>query len=94
VAGGSNSKSTASNAGCPTLHIELYRNTARLRVGAAVRRRCQELSTRIGQAAEAESLGSLLALVDAEARAVRELADRRAAIAGDGAPPHLRAVGA
>ncbi len=31
VAGGSNSKSTASNAGGPTLHVELYRHTARLR---------------------------------------------------------------
>ncbi len=33
VAGGSNSKSTASNAGCPTLHIELCQNTARLHGG-------------------------------------------------------------
>jgi hypothetical protein len=30
-AGGSNRKATASNAGCPTLHVELYRHTARLR---------------------------------------------------------------
>ena len=51
----------------------------------ALRRRCTELSTRIAQAAEAESLRSLLALVDAEHQAVKELADRRAAIADD--PP-------
>ena len=60
----------------------------------AGRRRRQKLSTRIGQAAEAESLESLLELVNAEAKAVRELADRRAAVAGDGAPSQLRAVGA
>jgi hypothetical protein len=75
-------------AGCPTPA------SARWYAGAAVRRRCQELSTRIGTGAEAESLGSLLTLVDAEAKAVRELADRRAAIAGEGASPQLRAVGA
>jgi hypothetical protein len=39
-------------------------------------------------------LESLLTLVDAEAKAVDELAERRAAIAGEGAPPQLRAVGA
>jgi replicative DNA helicase len=58
----------------------------------AIRRRCAELATRIGQAVESESLGSLLALVDAEHRAVRELADRRTALAD--APPRLRAVSA
>jgi replicative DNA helicase len=58
----------------------------------ALRRRCAELSTRIGQAVESESLGSLLALIGTEAAAVRELAARRAAIAGD-APTRLRAVG-
>ncbi len=57
----------------------------------ALRRRCAELSTRIGQAAELESLGSLLALIGTEAAAVRELAARRAAIAD--APTRLRAVG-
>jgi replicative DNA helicase len=57
----------------------------------ALRRRCAELAARIGQAVESESLGSLLALVDAEHRAVRELADRRTALAD--APPRLRAVG-
>jgi replicative DNA helicase len=79
-------------AGCPTPASARWYAAAAL--GAAVRRRCQELSTRIGQAAEAESLESLLTLVDAEAKAVRELADRRAAIAGEGAPTQLRAVGA
>jgi replicative DNA helicase len=57
----------------------------------ALRRRCAELSTRIGRAAELESLGSLLALIGTEAAAVRELAARRAAIAD--APTRLRAVG-
>jgi hypothetical protein len=41
-----------------------------------------EASVRLAQAADGESLSSLLALVDAEHRAVRELADRRAAAAG------------
>ncbi len=57
-----------------------------------IRRRCAELAARIGPAAVLESLGSLRALVDAEHRAVRELADRRTAIAG--APPRLPAVSA
>jgi replicative DNA helicase len=57
-----------------------------------IRRRCAELAARIGPAAVLESLGSLRALVDAEHRAVRELADRRTALAG--APPRLRAVSA
>ncbi|MDP9427396.1 MAG: hypothetical protein M3Q47_00275 [Actinomycetota bacterium] len=56
----------------------------------AVRRRVAEAGTRLAQAAEGESLESLVALVDAEHRAVRELADRRAAVADDA--PQLRAV--
>lgn len=59
----------------------------------AVRRRCEELSARVGQAAAAESLGSLLELVAAEAAAVLRLAERRNAAAGWTAPAPLRAVG-
>ncbi|MDP9459332.1 MAG: hypothetical protein M3Q22_03455 [Actinomycetota bacterium] len=58
----------------------------------AIRRRVTEAGTRLAQAAETDSLESLLALVDAEHHAVRELADRRAAVANDG--PRLRAVSA
>ncbi len=58
----------------------------------AIRRRVTEAGIRLAQAADGESLGSLLALVDAEHHAVRELADRRAAVADQ--PPRLRAVGA
>lgn len=58
----------------------------------ALRRRCVELAVRIGQAAEGESIGSLVALVDREAQAVRELAARRAPVADDH-PTRLRAVG-
>lgn len=58
----------------------------------AIRRRCAELSSRIGQAADAESLPSLLALVSAEHQAVQEIAARRTAVSDDS--PRLRAVGA
>ena len=57
----------------------------------ALRRRTAEAGERLTQAAEEESLESLLRLVDREHRAVRELADRRTAAAKDG--PRLRAVG-
>ena len=56
----------------------------------ALRRRTAEAGERLTQAAEAESLESLLELVDREHRAVRALADRRAAAGEDG--PRLRAV--
>ncbi len=56
----------------------------------AIRRRVTEAGTRLAQAAEGDSLVSLLTLVDAEHHAVRELADRRAAVAND--EPRLRAV--
>ncbi len=74
---------------CPTPASAGYYAAAVL--DEAVRRRCTELSVRIGQAADGESLESLLALVDVEARAVREVADRRAAAAGQ-ARPRLAAV--
>ncbi len=74
---------------CPT--PASARSYAAAVLDEALRRRCAELSTRIGQAAELESLGSLLALIGTEAAAVRELAARRAAIAD--APTRLRAVG-
>jgi replicative DNA helicase len=57
----------------------------------ALRRRCAELSTRIGQAAEGESLESLLALIQSEAHAVRQVRDRRAGAAGS-SRPRLAAV--
>jgi replicative DNA helicase len=77
-------------AGCPVPASARFYAVAVL--DEAIRRRCAELATRIGQAVESESLGSLLALVDAEHRAVRELADRRTALAD--APARLRAVSA
>jgi replicative DNA helicase len=58
----------------------------------AIRRRTAEVGVRLTQAAEGESLESLLALVDREHQAVRELADRRAAAGAS--PPRLRAVSA
>ncbi len=58
----------------------------------AIRRRVTEAGVRLAQAAAGDSLESLLALVDAEHQAVRELVDRRAAVADQ--PPRLRAVGA
>ncbi len=75
--------------GCPTPASARWYAVAVL--DQAVRRRCDEMSTRLGQAAEGESLESLLALVDAEARAVREVADRRAVAAGT-SRPRLAAV--
>jgi replicative DNA helicase len=60
----------------------------------SLRRRCSMLGTRVGQAAEAESIGSLLALVDAEAQAVHAVQDRRATAAGNPAPARLTAVSA
>jgi replicative DNA helicase len=77
-------------AGCPVPASARFYAVAVL--DEAIRRRCAELATRIGQAVESESLGSLLALVDAEHRAVRELADRRTALADT--PARLRAVSA
>jgi replicative DNA helicase len=58
----------------------------------ALRRRTAEAGERLIQAAEVESLESLLKLVDREYRAVRELADRRTAAGEDRL--RLRAVGA
>ncbi len=58
----------------------------------ALRRRVAELSARLAQAADEESIGSLLALVESEASAVLAVADRRRAAAGD-ASPQLRVVG-
>ena len=58
----------------------------------ALRRRTAEAGERLTQAAEAECLDSFLELVDREHRAVRALADRRAAAAGEHGP-RLRAVG-
>ena len=53
----------------------------------AVRRRVGEAAARLGQAADGESMASLLELVDREAAAVRELAARRAT-----APTPLQAM--
>lgn len=58
---------------------------------AAIRCRVADAGVRLTQAAEAESHPSLLALVDSERAAVRELADRLAAAAGT-ARPRLAAV--
>ena len=58
----------------------------------ALRRRTAEAGERLTQAAEGEGLESLLELVDHEHRAVRALADRRAAATGEDGP-RLRAVG-
>lgn len=58
----------------------------------ALRRRVTEAGARLAQAAEGESLGSMLALVDAEQEAVRKIARRRADAATDA--PRLRAVSA
>jgi replicative DNA helicase len=49
---------------------------------AALRRRCSELAIRVGQAAEHDSLDSLIDLVHAEASAVQALRNRRAASEG------------
>lgn len=57
----------------------------------AIRTRVAEAGARLTQAADGESLPSLLALVDTEASAVRELAERRNAAAGT-ARPRLAAV--
>ncbi len=54
---------------------------------AALRRRIAEAGARLTQAAETESLDSLIALVDRETTAVRELAARR-----EPTPTPLRAV--
>lgn len=56
----------------------------------ALRRRTAEAGERLTQAAGAESLESLMELVDGEHRAVRELADRHAAAGQD--RPRLKAV--
>ena len=58
----------------------------------AIRRRVTEGGIRLAQAAEGDSLGSLLVLVDTEHQAVRELADRRSAVTDDAS--RLRAVSA
>lgn len=58
----------------------------------ALRRRAAEAGSRLAQAADGESIESLLELVDAEHQAVRQLAERRAAI--DVGEPRLRAVSA
>jgi replicative DNA helicase len=47
---------------------------------AALRRRCSELAIRVGQAAERDSLDSLLVLIGTELAAVREVRQRRAAV--------------
>lgn len=60
----------------------------------SLRRRCAMLGARVGQAAEGEPLGSLLALVGHEVQAVREVQDRRAVAAGDAVPARLSAVSA
>ncbi len=57
----------------------------------AIRRRVTEAGERLVQAAGAESLSSLVELLDHETAAVRELAARRAAVADDH-PARLRAV--
>jgi replicative DNA helicase len=58
----------------------------------ALRRRCTEAATRLGQAADGESLESLLLVLDRETRAVRDVAERRAAAAGATARPRLASV--
>jgi replicative DNA helicase len=58
----------------------------------ALRRRCTEAATRLAQAAEGESLKSLLLVLDRETRAVRDVAERRAAAAGETARPRLASV--
>jgi replicative DNA helicase len=60
----------------------------------SLRRRCTMLATRIGQAAEGESIESLTELVDAEAQAVHAVQERRATAAGTQAPARLTAVSA
>lgn len=76
-------------AGCPTPASAPFYVVAVLE--DAIRNRVAEASARLAQAAEAESLPSLLTLVDTEARAVRELTDRRDTAAGT-ARPRLAAV--
>lgn len=76
--------------GCPTPASGRWYAVGTL--DEALRRRCTEMSTRIGQAAKAESLDSLMHLVDTELHAVREVRDRRAAAAGATAPARLTAV--
>jgi replicative DNA helicase len=78
-------------AGCPVPASWRFYAVAVLE--EALRRRCTELATRIGQAAERESFASLLELVDVEARAVRELQERRAVAASPARTP-LAAVSA
>lgn len=60
----------------------------------SLRRRCTMVSTRIGQAAEGESIDSLLALVDAEVQAVHAVRDRRSVAIGNPTPARLTAVSA
>lgn len=57
----------------------------------SIRSRVTEAGARLTQAAEREPLPSLLALIDTEARAVRELVERRDTAAGT-ARPRLAAV--
>jgi replicative DNA helicase len=66
--------------GCPLpASVGWYRLAV---LDAALRRRCAELAARIGQAADHDSLDSLIELVDAEASAVQALRNRRAASEG------------
>ncbi|MDP9429573.1 MAG: hypothetical protein M3P31_01005 [Actinomycetota bacterium] len=58
----------------------------------ALRRRCTEAATRLAQAADGESLESLLLVLDRETRAVRDVAERRAAAAGESTRPRLASV--
>lgn len=78
-------------AACPTPASGRYYVAATLE--DALRRRCTEAGQRIEQAADAESLASLVALVAAEAQGVRELTERHAAALGEASPARLRAVG-
>ena len=58
----------------------------------AIRRRTTEAATRLGQAADGESLESLLLVLDRETRAVRDVAECRAAAAGKTVRPRLATV--
>jgi replicative DNA helicase len=77
-------------AGCPTPASARWYAVAVLE--QAVRRRTAEAATRLGQAADGESLESLLLVLDRETRAVRDVAGRRAAAAGETTRPHLASV--
>ncbi|MDP9417226.1 MAG: hypothetical protein M3P48_05195 [Actinomycetota bacterium] len=76
--------------GCPT--PASWRWYAVAVLDEALRRRCTEAATRLGQAADGESLESLLLVLDRETRAVRDVAERRAAAAGETTRPRLASV--